>query len=90
MEALIEFLNALNTVTPLAVIALLGLAIFFIVWKNPFKPVEDSLTEVKNNHLHELPAMAESLRDIASTLQRMEVKMGEEFSHIKARLNGRQ
>ena len=88
MESLVSFLAALNTLTPLAVIGLLGLAIFFIVWKNPFKPLESSLSEVKNNHLHELPAMAESLRDISATLQRMEVKMGEDFAHLKARING--
>ena len=88
MESLVSFLNSLNTLTPLAVIGLLGLAIFFLVWRNPLKPLENSLSEVKSNHLHELPAMAESLRDISATLQRMEVKMGEDFSYLKARING--
>ena len=72
-----------------AAIALLGVIIFFMVWKSPLKPLENSLAEVKDNHLHELPAMAESLREISTTLQRMEVKIGEEFSYLKAKINGR-
>lgn len=88
METLIAILDALNKLTPLGVAALLGLVIFVMVYKNPFKPVEKKLDEVKDNHLHELPAMVESLRSISDTLQRIEVEMSKEFSYIKARING--
>ena len=88
MESLIEFLNALNTLTPVAVIALLGLAIFFLVWKNPFKPVEDSLNEVKENHLHDLPSMAANVEKMVEILQRIEVKMGEDDIRYVRRIDG--
>lgn len=89
VSTLDHILHTINDFTPLGIIALLGIIIFFMVWKSPLKPLETSLAEVKDNHLHELPAMAESLRDISATLQRMEVKMGEEFSYLKAKVNGR-
>lgn len=88
VTALEQVLTTVNSFTPLGVIALLGVIIFYMIWRNPFKPLEKSLTEVKDNHLHELPAMAENLGKVVEILQRIEVKQGEEFSYIKARLNG--
>lgn len=46
------------------------------------------LKKIETNDLHELPLMIPHLSQIAETLQRIEVKMGEEFSYIKARING--
>ena len=89
VSTIAQILHTINTFTPLGIIALLGVIIFFMVWKSPLKPLEKSLTEVKDNHLHKLPVMAESLREISGTLQRMEVKMVEEFSFLKAKVNGR-
>ena len=80
MDALIQLLNTLNSLSPLAVIALLGLIIY--------KQIKDkssndaSVTEIKDNHLHDLP-------EILSTLQRIEVSMSENFAYIKARVNGK-
>lgn len=82
MEALVSLLNVLNTLSPLAVIALLALVLFMQA-KNA-KHVESARNEVetlRTNDLHEMP-------DILATLQRIEVKLGEEFAHIRARLNG--
>lgn len=90
MEAILSFLAALNSLTPLAVIALLGLAIFMLVKGKTVKDDFDGkLHTIKTNDLHELPEMADTLRQILATLQRMEVEMGKEFSHIKARINGK-
>lgn len=88
MEALVSFLETLNSLTPLAVIALLGLAIFTMVWKNPFKPLQTTLAEVKDNHLHCLPEIAEDIKKAVEILQRIEIKQAEEFAHLKARVNG--
>ena len=83
MESLIALLNTLNTLSPLAVIALLGLVIFMLVKaKGAKEDMDAKVAEITDNHLHGLPEMAE-------ILQRIEVKLGEEFSYIRARLNGR-
>lgn len=84
MDAITSLLTLLNTLSPLAVIALLGLVIFMLVKaraKN-LLDVGDKVDLLSSNHLHELP-------EIAETLRRIEVKLGEEFSYIKAKLNGR-
>jgi hypothetical protein len=85
MEFLIELLGVLNSLTPLGVIALLGVTIFMLI-KN--KSTAAQVTKIETNDLHELPEMAQTLREILTILQRMEVEQGKEFSHIKARLNG--
>jgi hypothetical protein len=79
MDAIIELLKLLNSLSPLAVIALLGLIIYKQVKDKPAS--EASVEEIKSNHLHEMP-------EILATLQRIEVKLGEEFAYIKARING--
>ena len=76
MELLIQLLATLNSMTPLAVIALLGLVIFLQV-KNQKK-----IGKIEDNDLHDLPEMAE-------TLQRIEVMLSKEFSYIRERLSGR-
>lgn len=81
MEELTSLLTLLNNLSPLAIIGLLAIIIYKLVWRD--KPAsEKSVNEIRDNHLHELP-------EIAETLRRIEQKMGEEFSYIKARLNGR-
>jgi hypothetical protein len=85
MEVIISLLTTLNTLSPLAVIALLGTIIFLLV---KGKTAADGKVEViASNHLHGLPEMADTLKSIAETLRRMEVKMGEEFSYLRAKLN---
>jgi len=79
MDTIIELLKLLNSLSPLAVIALLGLIIYKQVKDKPAS--EASVEEIKSNHLHEMP-------EILATLQRIEVNLGEEFAYIKARING--
>mgnify|MGYP001581454845 CR=1 FL=1 len=86
MDVLLQLLEVLSAFTPLGVAALLGLALFVIIWKNPFKPVESAVSEIKDNHLHDI---VHQLENINETLQRMEVTMSTEFSYLKARINGK-
>jgi hypothetical protein len=87
MEILISFLQTLNTLSPLAVIGLLGTVIFLLVRG---KTAADTKVEaIASNHLHDLPSIAESVKEMSETLRRIEQRMGEEFSYIRAKLNGR-
>lgn len=86
MEALLSLLTALNALSPLAVIALLGIVIFMLVKGKT--GVAKKVEVLQNNHLHELPDMADTLRRTEETLRRIEVSMSENFAYIKARLNG--
>ena len=87
MAELAAFLTLLNSLSPLAVIGLLGTVIFLLVKGKTHTARE--LKVVQTNHLHELPEIAETLRSMSDTLRRMETRMAEDFSHIKAKLNGR-
>jgi hypothetical protein len=54
------------------------------------KTAADSKVEtIASNHLHELPQIAADIRAMAESLQRIEVKMGEDFNYLKGRINGR-
>jgi hypothetical protein len=87
MDIVIEFLTTLSAMSPLAVIALLGTIIFMMV---KGKTAADSKVEtIASNHLHELPQIAADIRAMAESLQRIEVKMGEDFNYLKGRINGR-
>ena len=80
VESLITLLNTLNTLSPLAVIALLAV-ILFTVLKNK-EEVAGKVDNLADNHLHDLP-------EVLATLQRIEIKLSEDLSWIKAKLNGR-
>lgn len=87
METLITLLTTLNSLSPPAVIALLGTIIFLLV---KGKTAADGKVEtIATNHLHELPAIADAVKEMAETLRRMETKMAEEFSYLRGKLNGR-
>ena len=62
MEQLIE---QLNSMTPLAIIALLGIIIFMLV-KN-----KQGQVAITKNHLHCLPDMSDSLKRIEEKLDRI-------------------
>ena len=82
MEWLVSLVGAANSLTPLAIIGLLVIILLYQA-KNA-RHVEGARKEVqtiRTNDLHELP-------EIVATLQRIEVKLSEEFSYIRARLNG--
>ena len=75
MDSVTALLDTLNTLSPLAVIALLGVVIFFLV------KGRGEVQSIASNHLSGLP-------EILETLQRIEVKLGEDLAWIKAKLNG--
>jgi len=77
-----SLLQVLNSLSPLAVIALLAVIIFMMVQQNKGTAKQEQVNEIRDNHLHDLPQMLE-------TLQRIEVKLGEEFAYIRAKLNGK-
>lgn len=86
METIIELLQMLNTLSPLAVIALLGIVIFMLV---KGRTAADAKVEtIASNHLHELPELVENSRKAVEVLQRIETRMAEDFGYIKAKLNG--
>ena len=75
MDGIVELLNTLNAFSPLGVAALLALIIYMLVkGKQEVATKVDTLGE---NHIHE----------ILEVLQRIELKMTEEFSFIRSRLN---
>lgn len=82
-ESLVALLGVLNTLSPLAVIALLALVLFYQA-KN-----KESIHSLRTNDLHELPDLAQSFRDIAAALQRIETNQATNFATIIAKLNGR-
>lgn len=77
-----ETLKDLLTATPMSIIAMQAAALFYII-KN-----HRTVQKIKGNDLHEMPEIAEGIRTLNETLQRVEVKLSEEFSYIRARLNG--
>jgi hypothetical protein len=85
IDSLISLLNTLNTASPIAIIGLLGSIIWLLV-QNDSKHGA-TLKKIQTNDLHELPAMAETLRQVAETLRRIEQRMGEEFTFIRTRLD---
>ena len=87
METLIDVLTVLKDFSPLGIAALALVGLILMIWKNPFRPIENSLNEIKGNHLHQLPEMASNMEKTVEILQRVEVKLGENFAHIKARLD---
>jgi hypothetical protein len=87
METLIALLQTLNSLSPLAIIGLLGTVIFLLV---KGKTAADSKVEtIASNHLHDLPSIAAAVKDMSETLRRIETHMAAEFSYIRAKLNGR-
>lgn len=97
MEEITMFLGALNTLSPLAVIALLGLVIFMLVKAKAARLLDipigqeklsSQVDSISNNHLSDLPKMVDTLDKLTETLQRMEVTLSALDSYLRARLNG--
>ena len=75
--ALLELLNSL---TPIAVIALFGVIIYVLVTQG--KTTTAQVSSLKDNDLHVLPEMG-------ATLRRIEISQAEAFATIIEKLNGR-
>lgn len=86
MDVIISLLTTLNSLSPLAVVALLALIIFMLIKGK--QEVNTKVAAISDNHLSGLPEIASDIRTIVETLQRLEVKVSEDFSYIKARING--
>lgn len=75
--------NLILVVFLLVVVGMLG----YLIWGQ--KHTHDTQHTIANNHLHELPAIAQDIRILVETVQRLERNQAENFAHIKARLNGK-
>lgn len=76
---ILVLLRTANSLSPIAVIALLAIVIFYQA-KGATK-TEDSFDTLTTNHLHELPSILE-------ILQRMETQNAVAFATIITKLNG--
>lgn len=82
MAEIVSLISTLNSLTPLAIIALLVIVLFYQSRNNQVAVAHtEVLNTVKTNDLHNLPEML-------AILQRIEVTMGENFAYLRARLNG--
>jgi 3'-phosphoadenosine 5'-phosphosulfate sulfotransferase (PAPS reductase)/FAD synthetase len=84
MDSLISLLETLNSLSPLAVIGLLGTVIFLLVKGKT--AADEKIETVATNHLHEMPELVETMRRIEASLIRIEIKISEDLSFIKAKL----
>lgn len=82
MESILALLETLNSLSPLAVIALLGTVIFLLVKGKG--DVDGKYTTITENHLHDLPDMVAALGRIETLMQ----NMNDNIIYIKARVNG--
>ena len=87
MESIFELFKAATSLSPLGIIALLAGVIAMLV-----KAKNEMSAQVKvigDNHLHEMPELVENSRRSVEVLQRIEVKLGENFAVIHSRLDGK-
>lgn len=89
-QEIAAFITALNSLTPLAILAL-GMLIWFYQAKNNKVATGHSqtLNKIQGNDLHELPDMAENIRLMLTTLQRIETNNASNFATIIALINGK-
>lgn len=86
MTEIVTLLTVLNTLSPVGVIALLGLIIFMLVRaKYDKKDMDKKVALISDNHLSGLPDMASSLMRIEGLLQ----TMNDNIVYIRARMNGK-
>ena len=80
MDLGISLCDTAKTLSPLAIIGLLIGVIYMVLAQR--QQVQSHFDRLRENDLHELGEMTDTLR-------RIEVKLSEEFSFIRARLNGK-
>lgn len=83
MESLIALLGMLNSLSPLAVIALLATIIYMQVKGKT--AVDDKVDLIGSNHLHGVDTQLQQILDV---LQRIEVSNSENFAYLRAKVNG--
>lgn len=75
--------------SPVAIIGLLALVLFYQTKNNKIAVDHaQTLSTIKGNDLHELPEIAANIREMSTTLQRIETYNAASFATIIARLNG--
>lgn len=82
MDIVIDLLKTLNSLSPLAIIALLALVLFYQARYK--EKAETSMVTLTDNHLHDLPAVAEGISALRDSCQRIEVML----ATVIAKLNG--
>lgn len=83
---MVELLNTLNSMTPLSVIALLGIIIYMLV-KN-----KKTVNAVAHNHLSGLPEMEQDVKEIVTLLKQQGPilqAINDNLIYVKARVNGK-
>lgn len=85
MHDLLELVKMANSLTPLAIMGLLATAIILLARGR--REVNEKMTTIADNHLHELPELVENSRRSVEVLQRIEVRLGEDLTYIKARVS---
>lgn len=82
MESLITLLELLNGFSPLGIIALLVV----VLWYQSRNAVTNAkhLSTIQENHLHPIPDMEDSLKRIETLLQ----SMNDNLIWVRARMNG--
>jgi hypothetical protein len=75
---MVELLNTLNGMSPLAVIALLGLVIYLLVKQRA------QTATISDNHLSGLPEMARTLERIEASIN----DMARDVTWLRAKSNG--
>ena len=84
MQDILELLKATNEMSPLGIIALLGAVIWMLV-----RAKNEMTAQVKvigDNHLHEMPELVANSRRTVDVLQRIEVRLGEDLTYIKGKV----
>ena len=87
MGYLTELLTVLNNLSPIGLAAMLGLIIYMLVRGQ--RDTAKQVQSVGDNHLHELPILVENSHKTVEILQRIEVRLAENFSVIRERLDGK-
>lgn len=84
-DLLLEILKTVGSLSPVAALGLL--ATTAVLALKGFHDVEAKMDTLTDNHLHELPELVENSRRTVDVLQRIEVKLGENFAAINEKLN---
>lgn len=87
MEQLLKVLTVLNDFSLIGVMALMVVGIILAVYKNPMRPIEHKLDKISDNHLHDLPRMADGIDKAVDVLQEIQVTLATDLTAIKTKLD---
>lgn len=83
-----SFLTELNNLTPLGVIALLGLVIYYLVKNKGLPAPKNSIEKIEKNHLHEIKETLGRIERFLIENNRLTNEINNNITWVKARLNG--